>query len=95
MTNGADIALRVRTALAEFLKRDVATIKPGDALRDDLGLDSLATIELLYQIEDAFDLEIPDTDLPGLVTVADVAAYLESRAPEAPPAQAKPKSPSR
>jgi len=94
MTNGTDIALRVRTALAAFLKRDVATIKPGDVLRDDLGLDSLATIELLYQIEDAFDLEIPDTDLPGLVTVADVTAYLQRRAPEAPPAPAKPQSPS-
>ena len=53
------------------------TIKSGDTLRDDLGLDSLATIELVYQIEEAFDLEIPDNDLPGLVTVANVTPYLE------------------
>jgi len=48
-----DLTLRVRSTLAEYLKRDVTTIKPGDALRDDLGLDSLSTIELLYRIDDS------------------------------------------
>ena len=79
MPNQSDIALRVRSALAEYLKRDVKTIKSGDTLRDDLGLDSLATIELVYRIEEAFDLEIPDNDLPGLVTVANVTAYIERK----------------
>ena len=79
MPTESDIALRVRSALAEYLKRDVKTIKSGDTLRDDLGLDSLATIELVYQIEEAFDLEIPDSDLPGLVTVANVTAYIEGK----------------
>jgi len=83
MTTDTDLTLRVRTALADYLKRDVTTIKPGDALRDDLGLDSLTTIELLYRIEEEFDVEIPDTDLPGLVTVADVTAYLQRRAVQA------------
>ena len=83
MTTDTDLTLRVRTALAEYLKRDITTIKPDDALRDDLGLDSLTTIELLYRIEEEFDVEIPDTDLPGLVTVADVTAYLQRRAVQA------------
>ena len=83
MTTDTDLTLRVRTALADYLKRDVTTIKPGDALCDDLGLDSLTTIELLYRIEEEFDVEIPDTDLPGLVTVADVTAYLQRRAVQA------------
>ena len=83
MATDTDLALRVRSALAEYLKRDVTTIKPGDALRDDLGLDSLTTIELLYRIEEEFDVEVPDTDLPGLVTVADVTAYLQRRAAQA------------
>jgi len=74
-----DIAIRVRTALADYLKRDVKTIKPSDALRNDLGLDSMATIELLYQIEDAFDVQIPDQDLPTLITVANVTAYVEGK----------------
>ncbi len=87
-----DIAIRVRTALADYLKRDVETIKPNDSLRNDLGLDSMATIELVYQIEDAFDVQIPDQDLAKLVTVANVTAYLEGMA-HAPPAAAKPPSP--
>jgi acyl carrier protein len=88
-----DIAIRVRTALADYLKRDVKTIKPNDSLRNDLGLDSMATIELVYQIEDAFDVQIPDQDLAKLVTVANVTAYLEGNVASAPPAAAKPPSP--
>ena len=80
-----DIAIRVRAALADYLKRDVKTIKPGDALRNDLGLDSMATIELLYQIEDAFDVQIPDQDLPALVTVANVTEYVEGKVAAAQP----------
>jgi len=83
MATDTDLALRVRSALAEYLNRDVATIKLADALRNDLGLDSLTTIELLYRIEDEFDVEVPDADLPGLVTVADVTAYLQRRATQA------------
>ena len=88
-----DIAIRVRTALANYLKRDVKTIKLSDTLRNDLGLDSMATIELVYQIEDAFDVQIPDQDLPKLVTVANVTEYLEGNVAPAPPAAAKPASP--
>ena len=93
MPTETDIAIRVRTALADYLKRDVKTIKPSDALRNDLGLDSMATIELVYQIEDAFDVQIPDQDLPSLVTVANVTAYIERNVAPARPAAAKPPSP--
>ena len=93
MPTDADIALRIRTALADYLKRDVETIKPGDALRNDLGLDSMATIELVYQIEDAFNLEIPDQDLAKLITVANVTAYIEGKVPPSPQVSAKPPSP--
>ncbi|MEW6544979.1 MAG: acyl carrier protein [Nitrospirota bacterium] len=74
-----DIAARIQQALAEYLKRDVHTIDPRDSLRDDLGLDSMATIELLFRIEEAFDLQIPDEDLQHLRTVADVIHYVEGR----------------
>jgi acyl carrier protein len=85
-----DIAIRVRTALANYLKRDVKTIKLSDALRNDLGLDSMATIELLYEIEDAFDVQIPDQDLATLVTVGNVTAYIEGKVAPAQPTAAKP-----
>jgi len=92
MPADSDIAIRIRTALAEYLKRDVKTIRPGDALRNDLGLDSMATIELLYQIEDAFDVQIPDKDLPSLVTVANVTEYIEAKVAPGRAAAAKPPS---
>ena len=75
----SEISARIRAALADYLKRDVRTIEARHALRDDLGIDSMATIELLFNIEDAFDLQIPDEDLRTLVTVGDVIAYVEAR----------------
>ncbi len=90
MTDHAVIS-KIIQALAEYLKRDAATIKPAHQLRDDLGLDSMAVIELLYKIEEAFNLQIPDQDLPGLTTVGAVAAYVEQRlVPSSPMKGAKP-----
>lgn len=79
MATDPTISLKIRTALGEYLKRDPATILITHHLRDDLGLDSMAVIELLYRIEEAFDLQIPDEDLVGLATVGHVATYVEKR----------------
>ena len=73
------VATRIRTALAQHLKRDVGQIHLHDHLREDLGVDSLAMIELLFKIEEAFDLEIPDDDLSKITTVGDVITYVEGR----------------
>jgi acyl carrier protein len=73
------IATRIRTALAQHLKRDPSKIQLQHDLRKDLGLDSLAMIELLFKIEEAFDLEIPNDDLSKITTVGDVVAYVEAR----------------
>lgn len=96
MAPESDIAVRIRTALAEYLKRDPATIEPRHALREDLGLDSMATIELLFKIEEVFDLQIPDQDLQKLVRVSDVIAYVEGKVgrPAAPAAKQPPPRPS-
>lgn len=75
------IGERITDVLAASLERDPSTIKPDQHLRDDLGLDSLRTFELLYDLERAFDLEIPNDDLPGLQTLADVITYVEARVP--------------
>ena len=79
MPANATISLKIRTALGEYLKRDPATIRITHHLRDDLSLDSMAVIELLFRIEEAFDLQIPDEDLVGLATVGHVATYVEKR----------------
>jgi acyl carrier protein len=93
----SDIAVRIRTALGEYLKRDPASIEPRHALREDLGLDSMATIELLFKIEEVFDLQIPDQDLQKLAKVSDVIAYVEGRVgkPAAPAAKPPAKQPAK
>lgn len=82
MGSTSDISPRILQALADYLKRDVHQIHPRQALREDLGLDSMATIELLFKIEETFDLAIPDEHLQRLTTVADVIAYVEERLPQ-------------
>lgn len=93
MAGRSDIARDITTALADYLKRDPASIQPDYHLRDDLGLDSMAVIELVYRIEEAFNLQIPDEDLGGMTTVQHVIDYVERRLqpsraekPVAPPA---------
>ncbi len=90
MKKQEDIAGRIRKELAAYLKKDIEEVQPEQALRNDLGLDSMGTIELLYQIEEAFDMQIPDDDLIGLVTVGDVIGYVESRLASPPASPAKP-----
>ena len=95
----ADLAVtqQIIQSLATYLKRDPASITESHHLRDDLGLDSVAVIELLFEIEDRFKIQIPDQDLVGLSTVGSVATYVQERlaspgaAPKAPAkAAAKP-----
>ena len=97
MATDPTISLKIRTALGEYLKRDPATILVTQHLRDDLGLDSMAVIELLYRIEEAFDLQIPDQDLVGLTTVGHVVTYVEKRLekPATPARTKKPIQPSK
>jgi acyl carrier protein len=79
MMTDAQITEKIIKALADYLKKDPASITEAHHLRDDLGLDSMAVIELLFEIEDAFKIQIPDQDLPGLSTVGSVADYVKER----------------
>jgi acyl carrier protein len=79
MTARTDIAERLRATVAKELKQDVSAITEKHTLRDDLGLNSLEAIELMFKIEEEFDLSIPDEDMQRLVTVGDVITYLNDR----------------
>lgn len=79
MVSPATIHDMVLKALAEATKRDPSEIALAHSFRHDLGLNSLDTIELMYRVEEAFDLMIPDTDLPKLGTVGSLIQYLQSR----------------
>ena len=93
MTERIDPAVtaKIIQALASYLKRDPASITEEHHLRDDLGLDSVAIIELLFEIEERFKLQIPDQDLPGLSTVGTVAGYVQRRLAES-KTESKPES---
>ena len=86
------VSAKIIQALASYLKRDPTSITEAHHLRDDLGLDSVAIIELLFEIEERFKLQIPDQDLPGLSTVGTVAAYVQQRLAES-KTESKPASP--
>jgi acyl carrier protein len=73
------VTQKIITALADYLRRDPKTIEADHHLRDDLGLDSMAVIELLYKIEEVFNIQIPDQDLVSLSTVGAVAQYVDQR----------------
>ena len=78
MTN-TEIAERLRTIVAKELKRDVSSITAEHTLRGDLGLNSLDAIELMFRIEEEFDLSIPDDDMQGFERVGNVIDYLQRR----------------
>ena len=90
-----EVTSQIVQALATYLKRDPSAITESHHLRDDLGLDSVAIIELLFEIEDRFKIQIPDQDLPGLSTVGSVSEYVQQRLASgrsAPKAETKPTS---
>ena len=96
MAKTSDVSDKIIQALADYLKRDAASIQTTHHLRDDLGLDSMAVIEMLYRIEEVFNLQIPDQDLVGLTTVGQVIAYVQGRvAPPKAPAKAAAKTPAK
>ncbi|MBR2338215.1 MAG: acyl carrier protein, partial [Clostridia bacterium] len=56
---------------------DPETITPTSSLIDDLHADSLDIVELVMDMEQEFDVEIPDEEIEKMRTVADVVAYIE------------------
>lgn len=94
MTHG-EIVSEIIQSLARYLKRDPSSITEKHHLRDDLGLDSMAVIELLFEIEDRFKIQIPDQDLPGLSTVESVALYVQQRLASPKPAASQNAAPAK
>ncbi|SVC47252.1 uncharacterized protein METZ01_LOCUS300106, partial [marine metagenome] len=55
------------------------SISDDDSFMDDLGADSLDTVELIMAFEEEFGIEIPDEDAENIRTVGDVLKYLEDK----------------
>ena len=69
---------RIVTIIAEQLQIDEDQVTPDASFMDDLGADSLDTVELIMALEEEFDMEIPDSDAEKIRTVKDALDYMES-----------------
>ena len=74
----SDIEERVKKIVVEHLGVEEAKIQSDSKFIDDLGADSLDTVELVMAFEEAFDVEIPDEKAETILTVGDAISHLES-----------------
>jgi len=70
---------KVRSIVAEQLSVDAAEVKPESNCQNDLGAESLDTVELVRALEEAFDIEIPDEAAEGIATVGDAIKYIQEK----------------
>ena len=72
----ADVAEKVKQIIVEQLGADASKVVPSATFVDDLGADSLDTVELIMAIEEAFDCEIPEEDAANISTVGEVIDFV-------------------
>jgi acyl carrier protein len=74
-----EIEKRVKKIVAEQLGVNEADVKTESAFVDDLGADSLDTVELVMALEDEFDTEIPDEEAEKITTVKQAMDYVQAQ----------------
>jgi len=76
----ASVEERVKQIIVEQLGVDEGEVTPTASFVDDLGADSLDTVELVMAFEEAFGIEIPDEDAEKIATVHNAVEYIEKHA---------------
>jgi acyl carrier protein len=76
----SDISGRVKAIVVEHLGVEESKVIDGASFIDDLGADSLDTVELVMAFEEEFEVEIPDDAAEKIQTVKDAVDFLESAA---------------
>ncbi|MBI2870353.1 MAG: acyl carrier protein [Candidatus Omnitrophica bacterium] len=71
---------KVKAIIVEQLGVKSEEINPQSSFVDDLGADSLDTVELVMALEEEFGIEIPDEDAERITTVGDAIKYIEEKA---------------
>ena len=74
-----DVSSKVKKIVADHLGIDESKVTEDSSFIDDLGSDSLDTVELVMAFEEAFDVEIPDDKAETILTVGDAISHLESK----------------
>ena len=75
----SDISTRVKKIVVEHLGVDEAKVTEGASFIDDLGADSLDTVELVMAFEEEFGIEIPDDVQEQIGTVGDAVKFIKER----------------
>ena len=76
----SDIQNRVKAIIVDKLGVDESEVKPEATFTNDLGADSLDTVELIMELEKEFKITIPDDQAEKIATVGDAIAYVEANA---------------
>jgi len=74
----SDISDKVKAIICEQLMVDPDDVNPDSSFVEDLGADSLDTVELIMEFEDEFSIEIPDEEAEKISTVGEATAFLEN-----------------
>ena len=75
----SDVATKVKAIIIDKLGVDEAEVTDSASFTNDLGADSLDTVELVMALEEAFDIEIPDEAAEGIATVGDAVKFIEEK----------------
>lgn len=75
----ADIEVKVKKIISEQLGVPEADVKPEASFVNDLGADSLDTVELVMALEEEFGVEIPDEDAEKIATVQNAIDYIKAK----------------
>jgi acyl carrier protein len=70
---------KVKEIISKQLGVDIAQVTPEASFVEDLGADSLDTVELVMAFEETFDVEIPDEDAEKIIKVQDAIDYIKSK----------------
>ena len=76
----ADVDAKVKKIISEQLGVPEGDVKPEASFVNDLGADSLDTVELVMALEEEFGVEIPDEDAEKIATVQNAVEYIKSKA---------------
>ena len=74
----SDVTTKVKAIIVDKLGVDASEVTPTASFTDDLGADSLDTVELIMEFEKEFDIQIPDDQAEKISTVGDAVSFIES-----------------
>jgi acyl carrier protein len=75
--DNSEIIERIRKIVSDKLNVPAERITPQCSLRNDLGMDSFGSVEIMFEIEDAFNVSIPQDDAAKIETFGDMIAFVD------------------